>query len=432
VNSLSTDNIAIRVSHLGKKYQLGGPQEQYLTLRDTIVNSVKAPFKRFHSIPPDEGFWALKDISFDVEQGEVIGIVGRNGAGKSTLLKILSRITAPTEGSIELHGRVGSLLEVGTGFHPELTGRENIFLSGSILGMKRREIDAKLDEIVKFSEIDKFLDTPVKRYSSGMYVRLAFAVAAHLEPEILLVDEVLAVGDAAFQKKCLGKMGEVAKHGRTILFVSHNMQAIRNLCTSGILIDHGAASEKKDADIVIQMYLESLSIGRDHLNFDKLLNELPQDPLFKWEEIQLRQNNIVVCQTIENGSPLEIIIHYTVKQKTTGLRVFFDLCDTDDTLLFRSFHDEQNEGISVMYPGRYTSSAVIPADLLSPRHYELRLFSTIYNERICNPSEGIRIPIHVERTGKTNSAYLSEPIRGKLAPLIVWTTIKNDSHSISE
>jgi lipopolysaccharide transport system ATP-binding protein len=210
---MSVDHIAIRVSHLSKQYKLGGPQEPYHTFRDAIVNSLQTPLKIFKKSPTLEDFWALKDISFEVEQGEVIGIIGRNGAGKSTLLKILSRITTPTEGTVELRGRVGSLLEVGTGFHPELTGRENIYLSGSILGMRRLEIDEKLDAIVKFSEIEQFLDTPVKRYSSGMYVRLAFAVAAHLEPEILIVDEVLAVGDAAFQKKCLGKMGDVAKEG---------------------------------------------------------------------------------------------------------------------------------------------------------------------------------------------------------------------------
>jgi lipopolysaccharide transport system ATP-binding protein len=237
---MSPDNPAIRVSHLGKKYTIGGPQEKYRTFRDAIVNSAKAPFRRLSSSEPPQEFWGLKDVSFDVEPGEVVGIIGRNGAGKSTLLKILSRITSPTEGTVDLYGRVGSLLEVGTGFHPELTGRENIFLSGSILGMKRREIDSKLDEIVKFSEIEKFLDTPVKRYSSGMYVRLAFAVAAHMDTEILLIDEVLAVGDAAFQKKCLGKMGDVAtKEGRTVLFVSHNMAAVQQLCLKIILLQNG-------------------------------------------------------------------------------------------------------------------------------------------------------------------------------------------------
>jgi lipopolysaccharide transport system ATP-binding protein len=251
---MPSDHIAIRVSHLSKKYKLGGPQEQYSTLRDAIVHSLKAPFKGFQSHPPEEGFWALKDVSFDVERGEVMGIIGRNGSGKSTLLKILSRITTPTEGTIELHGRVGSLLEVGTGFHQEMTGRENIFLNGSILGMKKTEIEQKFDEIVKFAEIDKFIDTPVKRYSSGMYIRLAFAVAAHLEPEVLVVDEVLAVGDIAFQKKCLGKMGEVAKEGRTVLFVSHNMGAIRSLCPSVLLLADGKILESGNGDEVVRKY----------------------------------------------------------------------------------------------------------------------------------------------------------------------------------
>jgi lipopolysaccharide transport system ATP-binding protein len=266
---MAYDNIAISVKDLGKKYSIGGPQEKYLTFRDAIVNSVKAPFRRLSSHESPREFWALKDVSFDVEQGEVVGIIGRNGAGKSTLLKILSRITAPTEGTVDLYGRVGSLLEVGTGFHQELTGRENIFLSGSILGMKRREIDAKLDEIVKFSEIEKFLDTPVKRYSSGMYVRLAFSVAAHLDTEILLVDEVLAVGDAAFQKKCLGKMGDVAtKEGRTVIFVSHNMVAVQMLCIKSILLGNGEIKYKGDTESTINKYLSKQSLS----NLSKNIN----------------------------------------------------------------------------------------------------------------------------------------------------------------
>lgn len=260
-----TKKIAIRVKNLGKQYRLGGPQEPYHTFRDAIANALQAPMKVFHKTPPVEEFWALKEVSFDVEQGEVIGIIGRNGAGKSTLLKILSRITPPTEGTVELHGRVGSLLEVGTGFHPELTGRENIFLSGSILGLKRREIDARLDEIVKFSEIEKFLDTPAKRYSSGMYVRLAFAVAAHLDPEILVVDEVLAVGDAQFQKKCLGKIGEVAKEGRTVLFVSHNMTSIKALCQKGIVLESGKIGYNGDVSLAIDHYLDNVTTYIDKI-----------------------------------------------------------------------------------------------------------------------------------------------------------------------
>jgi len=275
---MSSDNIAICVRHIGKQYRLGGPQEKYHTIRDAIVNSVKAPFKTFHRAPPEEEFWALKDVSFEVKKGEVIGIIGRNGAGKSTLLKILSRITTPTEGEVDIYGRVGSLLEVGTGFHPELTGRENIFLSGSILGMRKREIEKKFDEIVRFAEIEKFIDTPVKRYSSGMYVRLAFAVAAHLDPEILVVDEVLAVGDLAFQKKCLGKMKDVAKGGRTVLFVSHNMGAIRSLCEIAILLNNGKIMKTGTADEVVRVYEESQI---NHLNAFSFVVERPPEDIKK-------------------------------------------------------------------------------------------------------------------------------------------------------
>jgi lipopolysaccharide transport system ATP-binding protein len=274
---MSPDHPAIRVSHLGKKYIIGGPQEKYLTFRDAIVNSVKAPFRRLSSSEPLQEFWALKDVSFDVEQGEVVGIIGRNGAGKSTLLKILSRITSPSEGTVDLYGRVGSLLEVGTGFHPELTGRENIFLSGSILGMKKREIEGKLDEIVKFSEIEKFLDTPAKRYSSGMYVRLAFAVAAYMDTEILLVDEVLAVGDASFQKKCLGKMGDVAaKDGRTVLFVSHNMGAVSQLTHRSILLELGKIMVSGKTEDIIDQYLNHPEIINSNVyDLSDLKNRYP-------------------------------------------------------------------------------------------------------------------------------------------------------------
>lgn len=253
----------ITVENLGKKYTISHQQrEQYSSLRDVITNGARSLSKKVFSpftskaspLSASEDFWALKDVSFEVKQGDRIGIIGRNGAGKSTLLKILSRITEPTTGSIRIKGRVASLLEVGTGFHPELTGRENIYLNGAILGMHREEIRRKFDEIVDFAEIEKFLDTPVKRYSSGMYVRLAFAVAAHLEPEILIVDEVLAVGDAQFQKKCLGKMEDVGREGRTVLFVSHNMGAISFLCDKTIYIDKGKIVKFDNTRVVIPLY----------------------------------------------------------------------------------------------------------------------------------------------------------------------------------
>ena len=257
-----SNDFAIRVSGLGKEYTLGGAERVDKSFREMLLGSLTAPFKRFKKLRGEveeaERFWALKDVNFGIKPGEVVGIIGRNGAGKSTLLKILSRITDPTEGKIEIRGRISSLLEVGTGFHPELTGRENIFLNGAILGMSRKEITRKFDEIIAFAEVDKFLDTPVKRYSSGMYVRLAFAVAAHLEPEILVVDEVLAVGDAAFQKKCLGKMSDVAKEGRTVLFVSHNMGAVRSLCSTGVLLQNGKVAMHSSIDNVVSTYMSQV------------------------------------------------------------------------------------------------------------------------------------------------------------------------------
>ena len=262
---------AIRVDGLGKQYRIG-EAVSYKTLREALLKVVTAPL---HWItgngdgPGHETIWALRDVSFEVKQGEVLGIIGPNGAGKSTLLKVLSRITEPTEGQAEIYGRVGSLLEVGTGFHPELTGRENIFLNGAILGMKRSEINQVFDQIVAFSEIEKFVDTPVKRYSSGMYTRLAFAVAAHLDPEILMVDEVLAVGDTEFQKKCLGKMGDIATGGRTVLFVSHNMGTITDLCEKVVLLQHGRLAEIGPTEDVIATYIRQGSKG-GHLNLLEL------------------------------------------------------------------------------------------------------------------------------------------------------------------
>jgi len=254
-------DIAVRTVGLGKMYRIGGEREMYRTLRDTLIHAAKRPVERLRhpgaATHASEELWALKDINFEVARGEVVGIIGRNGSGKSTLLKVLSHITEPTEGRAEIEGRVASLLEVGTGFHGELTGRENIQLNGAILGMTRKEIKSRFDDIVEFSEIGRFLDTPVKRYSSGMYVRLAFAVAAHLDPEILIVDEVLAVGDSQFQKKCIGKMGDVAQGGRTVLFVSHNMTAVLDLCETGMLLEDGRAVTRGNIRDVVDRYLQS-------------------------------------------------------------------------------------------------------------------------------------------------------------------------------
>jgi lipopolysaccharide transport system ATP-binding protein len=257
--------IAIRAENLGKLYRIG-EREQYLALRDVLARTFSAPARLFgrktaSSNTDSSHLWAVKDISFEIRQGDVVGIIGRNGAGKSTLLKILARVTKPTKGLAHIHGRMGTLLEVGTGFHPELTGRENVFLSGAILGMKKTEIQRNFDEIVAFAEVERFIDTPVKHYSSGMYMRLAFAVAAHLEPEVLVVDEVLAVGDAAFQKKCLGKMGDVASGGRTVLFVSHNMNAVQRLCNRAILMDSGKVAQQGSVRDCVKTYSSSAHLG---------------------------------------------------------------------------------------------------------------------------------------------------------------------------
>ncbi|HUF03561.1 MAG TPA: ABC transporter ATP-binding protein [Aridibacter sp.] len=317
----------IKIENIGKQYRIGGPKrEPYATLRESIVEKASAPLRalRRQSDSEDELFWALRHIDLEVEQGEAVGIIGRNGAGKSTLLKILSRITEPTEGRVDLYGRIGSLLEVGTGFHPELTGRENIFLNGAILGMRREEIKRKFDEIVDFAGIEKFLETPVKRYSSGMYVRLAFAVAANLEPEILVVDEVLAVGDAEFQKKCLGKMSDVASHGRTVLFVSHNMAAVKSLCGRTVLLDNGEVTASGGTDEVISAYLSGAGGVENFIDFgdcgfiheDIRVNSLGVRAVGKnFSDPILRDNDIEVIAQLENGDTAGHVYHLTLRLK---------------------------------------------------------------------------------------------------------------------
>lgn len=404
-------DIAVRVENLSKKYIIGNTSSG--SLRDTIAGLFS---KSGHS-NTDE-FWALKDISFDIKRGEAVGIIGKNGAGKSTLLKVLSRITEPTTGRIEIDGRVSSLLEVGTGFHPELTGRENIFLNGTILGMSRAEVKAKFDEIVDFSGIERFLDTPVKRYSSGMKVRLAFAVAAHLEPEILIIDEVLAVGDAEFQKKCLGKMEDVAGQGRTVLFVSHHMKAIKNLCSRSIWLKDGLLFKQGDVDKISEEYLRETTTVEDLKDIGAVIESLPTDPVVKLNDIRISQNG-TLGNTILNGQPTSIKIDYTVFERTQGLRVYFDLIDEDEDILIRSFHDEDAEAIPVTEKGSYTAEAVIPANLLAPRTYSLIIRISIFNVRTCT-GEGIKINLIVESSNSISNGYPLDSIRSKLQPKINW------------
>ncbi len=322
-------DLAIRAAGLSKRYRIGAAQGrfQYKTLRDTLVESFAAPFRRAGRLLTGrassaadlhETIWALKDVSLEIKKGESVGIIGRNGAGKSTLLKVLSRITEPTEGVVEIHGRMGSLLEVGTGFHPELTGRENISLNGAILGMKRAEIARKFDAIVDFAEIEKFIDTPVKYYSSGMYVRLAFAVAAHLEPKILLVDEVLAVGDAAFQKKCLGKMGDVAGEGRTVLFVSHNMAAIQALCQRALLLERGRLVKDSGTDEVIATYLQGVR-QRAEQSVAERRDRRGSGPI-RYTGVTLKTDQREPMDSWPCGMPGYVILHYESGQDTGVLR----------------------------------------------------------------------------------------------------------------
>jgi lipopolysaccharide transport system ATP-binding protein len=391
-------DVVIRVEGLGKQYHIGRLQKRggYKTIRETVVDVCAAPFRRIgrlvrghHSAADlDETMWALRDVSFEIKQGEVVGIIGSNGAGKSTLLKILSRITGPTLGYADVDGRIGSLLEVGTGFHPELTGRENIFLNGAILGMRRSEIQHKFDEIVAFSEINKFLDTPVKHYSSGMYVRLAFAVAAHLETEILMVDEVLAVGDAAFQKKCLGKMESVTKAGRTILFVSHSMGAITQLCKSAMWLDNGYLKLSGPAPEIVSSYLAE---GTD--DGDAFWNN--PNPVAHDMEVQLKSARLL---TLENetanifnyDSDFKIEILYQVIHPIRDLSVTFHLFDSHGNFIFESMDTDLPEWRGrVLKQGEYQATCIIRSCLLKPGRYFISIDSYISNVKIIEHQERV-------------------------------------------
>jgi lipopolysaccharide transport system ATP-binding protein len=413
----------IKVEGLSKRYVLRH-SPPHTALRDVIADGARRILRPFRRKETTEEFWALDDISFEIRPGDRVGIIGRNGAGKSTLLKVLSRITEPTKGRITLDGRVASLLEVGTGFHPELSGRENITLNGAILGMTRQEIARKFDEIVAFAEVEKFLDTPVKHYSSGMYVRLAFAVAAHLEPEILVVDEVLAVGDAQFQKKCLGKMQDVsAKEGRTVLFVSHNMQAIGQLCQRGIVLRGGKVVADTTAAEAVSIYLKTGGEA-EAKDVQAAIAALPEDKTFRLRHIEILQSGAEVHGSAENGKPIDITIDYEVRERVTGLRIYVDVCDDTDGLVFRTFHDEDHEGIPTTEPGRYTSSVSIPSNLLGPTQYRVRINASIFNQRHLLPGDGILIPMDMTATSPYNRAYLGDTFRGKLAPVLPWMTRK--------
>jgi lipopolysaccharide transport system ATP-binding protein len=365
---------AIIVERLGKQYHIGLKESRHDTLLRSAGAWLASPLTNFRQLrrlgqveyaAAEDVIWALRDVSFTVNRGEVVGIIGRNGAGKSTLLKVLARITPPSEGRVVLNGRVSSLLEVGTGFHPELTGRENVYLNGTILGMTKAEVDRKFDEIVAFAEVEKFIDTPVKRYSSGMRVRLAFAVSAHLESEILLVDEVLAVGDAAFQEKCLRKMDGVAQGGRTVLLVSHNMQHIQRLCERALLIASGRLATLGPAAGVVERYLEGYRA-----------EPLPEPITFKGQlrlkDITLAQDGFAVRELADKGKPLHICLSYDLLEPVRNLLLGFDIFAGDGTHIYRTY-DMLAGGLNYREPGAYESIYELPANAFHAGAYFLEL-----------------------------------------------------------
>lgn len=420
---------AIRVENLGKQYRIGTSASRYPTLRDAVSGSVQNTLARFQKKPAAESgearrvgnkIWALRHISFELAQGQVLGIIGKNGAGKSTLLRILSRVTDPTEGVGEVRGRVGSLLEVGTGFHPELTGRENIFLNGAILGMKRHEIEHKFDEIVEFSEVGEFIDTPVKRYSSGMYLRLAFAVAAHLEPEILVVDEVLAVGDAEFQRKCLGKMSDVAQAGRTVLFVSHNMSAILRLTQETIVIDKGQKILQAATPQAVDFYL---SRGYSQAGVRTWEADEIAETAWPFRPLALRVRNAagVAQDSMRSTEPITVEIEYQLLAPVTGLRVGIYLLSTRGETIFTTFDTDEPclfERFATRDSGHYVSRCQIPSDYLNEGRFVIGINASAFRiKRFFQDEQALTF--NVDATGAPGMQW-PEPRLGPVRPRIMW------------
>lgn len=421
-------SVAIKVENLSKKYIIQHEKKsaRYETLSDSLVQGSKNIITRIshpfrHSKidqQTEEEFWALKDINFEINQGDRLGVIGRNGAGKSTLLKILSRITEPTSGKIHINGRIASLLEVGTGFHPELTGRENIFLNGAILGMSKVEIKKKFDEIVAFSDVEKFLDTPVKRYSSGMYVRLAFAVAAHLEPEILIVDEVLAVGDAQFQKKCLGKMEDVSKEGRTILFVSHNMGTVRSLCTRAIMLNNGNIVVDNEVSQVVDQYLSyGLQLdGTAEIVWDE--NHAPSCEEIALRGIRLLGSEQQVYAIYDAAKPINVEISFRVKKAVRGMRIILSLLTSDGVIAFASTNQNVMDN-QELAPNNYVTSCLISADLLNNGNYLVNVHIGIPGVKVLIQGKEY-LGFTVEGSGGHGSTF-SERWQGVMAPRLTWS-----------
>jgi lipopolysaccharide transport system ATP-binding protein len=419
----------VRGRNVSKSYRIG-QREPYTALRDVITSGVRAPFRtlarRDRAARPVDRIWALDDVSFDVAEGEVLGLIGANGAGKSTLLKVLSRITEPTRGRIELHGRVGSLLEIGTGFHPELTGRENVYLNGSILGMRRAEIDRQFDAIVDFSGNEAFLDTPVKRYSSGMQVRLAFAVAAHLQPEILLVDEVLAVGDAQFQQKCLGKMEDVtANEGRTVIFVSHNLASVRRLCSRSLVLERGRLVFDGETDEAVARYLatevehsESVVAGEALARRLVKTRVYSDTPYFRCDRMLLLDESGVPRNAFGSDEEVTLVVEWEALKELPQFRVLVVARDANDVALLRteSVDDPSQTALFPLMPGRYRSSCALPANLFGSTRLRLGVNLVAEVMQVLDYEDVFDVAITFQG--------LNENVRSEahLRPQLPWTT----------
>jgi lipopolysaccharide transport system ATP-binding protein len=422
---MSSEPLVLRVEQIRKRYRIGA-REPYRALRDVLADLPKRALgRRAQHQHEREQIWALDDISFELRRGEVLGLIGANGAGKSTLLKVLSRITEPTEGQVTIAGRVGSLLEVGTGFHPELTGRENIFLNGTILGMRKAEIERRFDEIVEFSGVGKFLDTPVKRYSSGMQVRLAFAVAAHLEPEILLVDEVLAVGDAEFQQKCLGKMRDVTSQGRTVVFVSHNLAAVRSLCPRSLVLEGGKLVYDGPTDGAIERYLgrdthrEAAIVEGAQLEQRLVKSRLYGDePLFRCTRISVLDEDGLPASSFRSDEEIAVAVDYTLLRPVPSFRVLVTLTDANQTTVLRTetIDDPDLDAPVRLDPGAYRSVVVIPRGLFGDLRADLNVSLISEVNQVLDYASAVDLDIRFAGHGANT--------RGKayLRPGLPWRT----------
>jgi len=437
---MSNSDVVIRVEGLGKKYSLHHEQgERYMALRDVVARKAKAagrllnPFTLAGQLrkaqrqaaqeraESEEEFWALKDVSFEIRRGERVGIIGRNGAGKSTLLKILSRITEPTTGRVEICGRVASLLEVGTGFHPELTGRENIYLNGAILGMTRREIKAKFDEIVDFAEVEKFLDTPVKRYSSGMYVRLAFGVAAHLEPEILVVDEVLAVGDASFQAKCIGRMENLGREGRTVIFVSHNIGAISSLCSQGLLLSGGQNIGYGSVSSIVELYLSKGSVQTKYIAQE---SESLQKECYIYSALIINDKN-VETHLFDMAEGIIIDIGYEIREQMYGLQVVITI-NRGDQVIFQTFDTDNLPVFQRTSPGFHRLRHRVPPMFLKAGFYSVSVHLGVPTKLIDYKVDLVQFEIE-ERSENTHDKGYSKNRNGYVVSPGEWYLVEDYS-----